>query len=98
MKFRIKETVEHQNIGGKIITIDEKISKELTDEQVYMEGGFGNIACYNFAKRRPDFVECFMVEGPNLKFPHKLYYGKVGNLGYIVASDELEEVEDNESL
>ena len=39
------------------------------------------MACYNFLRRRPDF---------NREFPHKLYYGKVDGLGYIVAEDELE--------
>ena len=43
----------------------------------------GNWACLNFTDRREDF-DC--------NFPHKLYYGKVNGLGYVVAEDELEEV------
>ena len=40
----------------------------------------GNPACLNFVMRRCDFTSD--------KFPHKLYYGKVGGLGYVVAEDE----------
>lgn len=94
MKFKIKETVEHQNIGGKIILIDEKITEELSPVTVFMEAGCGNIACYNFVDRREDFRDCFSIEGPELVFPYKLYYGKIDGLGYIVAEDELEEVEE----
>lgn len=42
----------------------------------------GNPACLNFIIRRHDFKP---------DFPHKLYYGKVGGLGYVVAEDEFEE-------
>lgn len=41
----------------------------------------GNWACRNFTNRRSDSIT------PNIKF----YYGKVGALGYIVASDEFED-------
>ena len=41
----------------------------------------GNWACTNFINRRSDNIT------PDLKF----YYGKVGALGYIVASDEFED-------
>ena len=42
----------------------------------------GNPACLNFVRRRDDF---------RVNFPHKLYYGKVGAFGYVVAEDEFEE-------
>lgn len=41
----------------------------------------GNWACHNFVMRRDDFRH---------DFPYKLYYGKVGGLGYVVAEDEFE--------
>ena len=41
----------------------------------------GNWACRNFIGRRSDSIT------PDLKF----YYGKVGALGYIIASDEFED-------
>jgi len=79
MKTRtIKETVTHQNIGGKEFIIEMEIDK---DDVAFKGLLGGNFACRNFIERRPDF-DC--------TFPHKLYYGKVGNLGYIISEDELE--------
>lgn len=78
---RIKPHIFHQGIGGKEIIIDVPVTSTLTNDEVFNRGVMGNPACYNFMKRRPDF---------NRNFEHKLYYGKVGNLGYIVAEDELE--------
>lgn len=43
----------------------------------------GNYACKNFMNRRKDF---------KYDFPYKIYYGKVGNLGYVVSEDELEDL------
>lgn len=77
----VKKEVTHQNIGGKEIIIDEKISEDLTPLKVFTEAKNGNIACFNFILRRDDF---------NPNFPHKIFYGKVGGLGYIVSNDELE--------
>lgn len=79
---RIKKHIKHQGIGGKEIIIDENISSTLSPENVYDQAMIGNIACWNFIHRRHDFD--YML------FEHKLYYGKVDGLGYIVAEDELE--------
>lgn len=73
----IKNNVKHQDIGGKEFRIEFK----LTNNQVFSEAITGNWACYNFVQRRPDF---------NCYFNHQLYYGKVGDLGYVIAEDELE--------
>lgn len=80
MRIRtIKNSVLHQDIGGKEFIIDEEITKTLTNDVVFTKGMTGNIACYNFIERRHDF---------NKDFPFKLYYGKVDGLGYIVSEDE----------
>jgi|GEM_PF-3509415 len=78
---KIKSSVTHQEIGGKDFIIDWDVSRRLTPASVLNRAKNGNIACYNFVNRRPDFDE---------KFPYKLYYGKVGMLGYIVSEDEFE--------
>lgn len=78
---RIKPHVLHQGIGGKEFTVDLAVTNTLTNDEVFNLGISGNMACYNFLRRRLDF---------NREFPHKLYYGKVDGLGYIVAEDELE--------
>lgn len=75
-KYRIKNSVKHQGIGGKMI----RIEMELTPNEVDTQALNGNIACYNFFLRRDDFLP---------DFNKKLYYGHVGNLGYIVCEDEL---------
>ena len=77
---KIKEHITHQDIGGKEFIVDEYVTKTLTNNEVFARGINGNPACLNFIMRRPDF---------NALFPHKLYYGKVGVLGYVVAEDEL---------
>jgi len=78
---RIKPHVLHQKIGGKDFIVDLPVTNTLTNDEVFNLGITGNPACYNFLRRRPDF---------NRDFKHKLYYGKVDGLGYIVAEDELE--------
>ena len=78
---KIKNSVTHQDIGGKDFIVDEKITETLTNDSVFNMGMSGNWACNNFIIRRPDF---------NHYFEHKLYYGKVDGLGYIVAEDEFE--------
>ncbi len=78
---KIKAHVFHQGIGGKEFVVDVPITNTLTNDRVFQMGLSGNWACYNFMHRRRDF---------NTDFPHKLYYGKVDGLGYIVAEDELE--------
>ena len=77
----IKRSVKHQNIGGKEFIIDQNITETLSYETVYNNAIQGNIACWNFIHRRNDFDN---------HFEHKLYYGKVNGLGYIVAEDEFE--------
>ena len=75
-KYRIKKNVDHQNIGGKKIEIERELTADEVDEQALL----GNIACFNFCMRRDDFLP---------DFDKKLYYGHVGNLGYVVCEDEL---------
>ena len=75
-KYKIKKEVNHQGIGGKYI----RVEMELTPNEVDTQALNGNIACYNFCFRREDFLP---------DFNKKLYYGHVGNLGYIVCEDEL---------
>ena len=76
----IKDNIEHQGIGGKEFIIDEKITSTLTSKECFYQALDGNWACKNFIERRPDFDYKY--------FPHKLYYGKVDGLGYVVAEDE----------
>lgn len=82
VKKKIKHSVTHQCIGGKTFIVDDQISRKLTPDEVFNRAVMGNFACANFVNRRKDF-------GPDFK--HKLYYGKVDGLGYIVAEDEFEE-------
>lgn len=78
-RFTIKETVTHQNIGGK----EFQIETEISIDEVIFKGLFeGNWACRNFLERRNDIDK---------DFPHKLYYGKVNNLGYIISEDEFKD-------
>ena len=86
---QIKPHVAHQGIGDKLFIVDEQITKTLTNDSVFDMGMVqGNWACRNFIMRRRDF---------DSNFPHKLYYGKVDGLGYVVAEDELEDL-DEETL
>jgi len=78
--YKIKENVEHQEIGGKTIVLE----RELTPDEVDDNAMGGNIACLNFCMRRDDFLP---------DFNQKLYYGHVGFLGYVVCEDELETTE-----
>lgn len=78
---RISKKVTHQGIGGKEFIIDEQITSTLTNDELIRQFNNGNLACFNFVERRPDF---------SYAFPHKLYYVKVNNLGYIIAEDEIE--------
>lgn len=76
-KRTIKESITHQNIGGKEIVIEGKVSfQEIVVSAVFN----GNMACKNYLDRRDNAVD---VE--------RHYYGKVGNLGYIVGCDEFVE-------
>lgn len=77
--MRVVESVDHQGIGGQTIILEFGLSCN----EVFELSVSGNWACMNFTDRREDFA---------YNFPHKLYYGKVNGLGYIVAEDELEEV------
>lgn len=75
------DTIDHQNIGGKEIQLEFGLTKTEVAQLAILEG---NWACKNFMERRKDF---------NKNFKHNLYYGKVGNLGYIVAEDEFKDNE-----
>ena len=87
MEKIIKKSVTHQNIGGKVFIVDEAITNTLTNDEVFENAMMnGNWACRNFIDRRKDF---------NCNFKYKLYYGKVDGLGYIVAEDEFEDFEEN---
>lgn len=77
---RVKKTVTHQGIGGKDICLQLELDNDTVFNKAVNEGNF---ACMNFIDRREDF---------NYQFKHKLYYGKVGGLGYVVAEDELEPI------
>lgn len=77
---KVKKSVTHQGIGGKEIRLELELDADTVFNKAVNEG---NWACANFMDRRDDF---------NYKFKHKLYYGKVGGLGYIVAEDELENI------
>lgn len=79
--FIVDKKVTHQGIGGRPIVIEFAISAD----DVFDKAMSGNIACWNFTDRRSDF---------NYKFPHRLFYGKVGGLGYVVSEDELIPMED----
>lgn len=78
----IKESITHQDIGGKDFIIDEQVTATLTNDEVFHKALNGNMACMNFVDRRPDF---------NYMFPYKLYYGKIDGLGYIISEDEFKE-------
>lgn len=75
----IKKDITHQDIGGKEFIIEMEVDK---DDVAFKGLLGGNWACRNFIDRRPDF-DC--------TFPYKLYYGKVGTLGYVLAEDEFED-------
>lgn len=77
----LKKRIDHQGIGGKEFIIDEQITSTLSNNEVFYKAMDGNWACYNFCERRKDF---------DVNFPHKLYYGKVDGLGYIIAEDEFD--------
>lgn len=81
--YKIKEEVKHQNIGGKDIIIERILTADEVDDLAIQ----GNISCFNFCLRRDDFLP---------EFNKTLYYGHVGNLGYVVCEDELEMSEENE--
>lgn len=73
----IKKDFKYRGLGGKTFHIEFEVTKD----EVVQKMAEGNWACYNFMDRRPDF---------NRFFQHKLYYGKVDGLGYIIAEDELQ--------
>lgn len=97
---KIKQEVEHQNIGGKTIYIERTCSAV----EVMRKYDQGNIAAFNFVNRRPDLFDG--GESNRETFKHSYYYGHVFNnpehlgknndgcwLGYFVADDDLEEIE-----
>ena len=80
---KLSKKMNHPDIACHDIEIDWNISRRLNAKTVWNRAMDGNIACYQFVKRRRDI---FQTDNPP-----KLYYGKVGVLGYIVADDEFEE-------
>lgn len=76
----IKKEVTHQDIGGKEFVIEEEWD---IDDVIFKGLLDGNIACKNFLDRRGD--EALGRTRP------RVFYGKVGNLSYIVAEDEFED-------
>ena len=77
---KLKEGIEHQGIGGKIIVLEREgtIAYALDMPLEKM-----TIGLYNFVQRRPDLMN---DENQDMK----LYYGHVGTLGYFVAEDEFD--------
>ena len=92
MKFKIKKKIKHQNIGGKEFIVDELVTKNLSPKEVLNNATDGNIACINFINRREDFpvITNFDETLYGFLFKHKLYYGHVNGLGYVMAEDEFE--------
>lgn len=77
----IKKEITHQNIGGKEFIPEIELS---LDDVIFKGTIDGNWACKNFLDRRPDIISS--------TYHHpKIFYGKVGHLGYVVAEDEFEE-------
>lgn len=80
MKCKIKKCVKHQNIGGKVMTIEKMLTADDIEEEIKR----GNIACVNFVMRRDDF---------DINFNKICFYGYVKkgivNLGYVVCEDEV---------
>lgn len=74
----LKKDFSYRSLGGKKFIIEFEVPKI----EVFRKSNEGNWACYNFVERRNDFDQFFR---------HKLYYGKIEGLGYIIAEDELEE-------
>ena len=74
---RLKKNFSYRNLGGKPFHVEFEVPKM----EVFRRANEGNWACHNFIERRNDMDQFF---------PHKLYYGKIDGLGYIVAEDELE--------
>lgn len=74
---KLKKNFTYRELGGKQFTIEFEVPKM----EVFRKAHEGNWACYNFVERRNDFDQFFR---------HKLYYGKIDGLGYVIAEDELE--------
>ena len=76
-KRTLKDSIEHQGIGGKEIVIEGEVHfSDIVSSAVFN----GNWACKNYLDRREDAVDI-----------KRHYYGKVGALGYLVGSDEFKE-------
>lgn len=77
----LKKNIEHQGIGGQKIVLEFEVDRNEFLKKV----DEWNPACVNFYMRRQD------LDFEDENFNHKLYYGKVGPLGYVVSDDEFEE-------
>lgn len=75
---KIKDSLKYRDLGGKTI----RIEREIPVRSLMDLASQGNWAVYNFIDRRPDITWAY---------PLKIYYGHVGDLGYVIAEDELEE-------
>ena len=73
----IKKNITYRDLGGKSINIEREIP--LMD--LWKLAKEGNWACYNFIDRKQNL---------DVFFQYKIYYGHVGDLGYVVSEDELE--------
>lgn len=80
----INKEVEHQGIGGKEIILEKKL---LVKDFLDIKFNEASVAMTNFIIRRLDFVD-------EKNEDKKVYYGHVGDLGYFVAEDEIEMIED----
>jgi len=80
-KRTLKDSIEHQGIGGKEIVIEGEVP---FDDIVFNAVFCGNWACKNYLDRREE------INKPAVYVPRH-YYGKVGALGYLVGSDEFKE-------
>lgn len=76
---KIKSDVKYRDLGGKTIQIE----REVPVRDLITLASSGNWAVYNFIDRRPDI---------HWDYKYKIYYGHVGDLGYVVAEDELEPI------
>ena len=94
----LKSNIKHQNIGGKKAYIE----KDLSIDDIIDIFGSCNIAVMNFIFRRPDLFDFIKEDMANDKARDKsmkYYYVKIAQptsfgetyLGYVIASDEIEE-------
>lgn len=80
------DNISHQNIGGKEMRLEKETTLDYLLDKPLKEY---TIADQNFIQRRRGLFfdlsdeECSKI---------KIYYGHVGNLGYWICEDEIQEV------